>query len=78
MDNQLKFHNLSSTATGKVSRLLELISKCFINLTLLTFSCLYNTIVRSILEYGNVVWGPNYKLEKDLVEKVQRKVTTVS
>ena len=28
MDNQLKFHDLSSTATGKASRLLELI-KCF-------------------------------------------------
>ena len=62
-------------ATGKARRLLGLISKCFINLTPLTFSCLYNTIVRPILEYGNVVWGPNYKLDEDLVEKVQRKAT---
>ena len=73
IDNQLKFHDHSSMAAGKARRLLGLISKCFINLTPLTFSCLYNTIVRPILEYGNVVWGPNYKLDEDLVEKVQRK-----
>ena len=30
---------------------------------------------RLILEYGNVAWGPNYKLDEDLVEKVQRKAT---
>ena len=62
-------------AAGKARKLLELISKCFINLTPLTFSCLYKTIVRPILEYGNIVWGPNYKLDEDLVEKVQRKAT---
>ena len=62
-------------AAGKARKLLKLISKCFINLTPLTFSCLYKTIVRPILEYGNVVWGPNYKLDEDLVEKVQRKAT---
>ena len=70
IDNQLKFHDHSSTATAKARRLLELISKCFINLTPLTFSCLYNTNVRPTFEYGNVVLGPNYKLDKDLVEKV--------
>ena len=62
-------------AAGRARRLLGLISKCFINLTPLTFSCLYSTIVRPILEYGNVVWGHNYKLDEDLVEKVQRKAT---
>ena len=75
IDNQLKFHDHSSMAAGKARRLLGLMSKCFINLTPLNFSCLYNTIVRPILEYGNVVWGPNYKLDEDLVEKVQRKAT---
>ena len=76
IDNQLKFHDHSSMAAGKARRLLGLISKCFINLTPLTFSCLYNTIVRPILEYGNIAcMGPNYKLDEDLVEKVQRKAT---
>ena len=58
IDNQLKFHDHSSMAAGKARRPLGLISNCFINLTPLIFSCLYNTIVRPILEYGNVVWDP--------------------
>ena len=41
---------------AKAKTLLGLINKCFINLTPLTFSCLYNTIVRPILEYENIVW----------------------
>ena len=41
IDNQLKFHDHSSIATAKARRLLGLICNCFINLTPLTFSCLY-------------------------------------
>jgi len=70
IDNQLKFHNHSSTAISKARRLLGLISKSFINLSPQTFSHLYKAIVRPCLEYGNTIWGPNYKANEDLIEKV--------
>jgi len=40
IDNQLKFQNHSSTAISKARRILELISKSFINLSPQTFSSL--------------------------------------
>ena len=36
---------------------------------------LYKAAVRPFLEYGNVIWGPTYKIDEDLIEKVQRKAT---
>ena len=60
---------------GKARRLLGLINKFFINLSPLTFPHLYKAIVRPCLEYGNIIWGPTYKVDEDLIEKVQRKAT---
>ena len=34
-----------------------------------------NLIVRPILEYGNLVWGPYYKTDIQKLEKIQRKAT---
>ena len=55
IDNHLKSHGHLSTAIGQVRRLLELISKSFINLSPLTFPCLYKAIVRLCLEYRNII-----------------------
>ena len=69
IDNQLKFHQHSSTAISKATRrLLGLISKSFINLSPLTFLHLYKVIVRPYLEYGNIIWRRNYKVDEDSVE----------
>ena len=32
-------------------------------------------MVRPILEYGNVVWGPTYETDKKRIEKVQKRAT---
>jgi len=39
------------------------------------FTNLYKTYIRPVLEYGNVVWGPQFVLEQHHVEKVQRRPT---
>jgi len=40
-----------------------------------SFLSLYKTLVRPILEYGNLVWGPNYKGDICKLEKIQQKAT---
>ena len=38
-------------------------------------TCLFNTLVRPILEYNNPIWGPHYILDNRKVEKIQRRAT---
>ena len=33
---------------------------------------LYKSLVRPILEYGNIVWGPQFILDQQSVERIQR------
>ena len=36
---------------------------------------LFSTLVRPILEYNDIIWGPHYIVDKRKVEKVQRRAT---
>ena len=36
---------------------------------------LYRSMVRAILEYGNVIWGPHYLLDQKKVETIQQRAT---
>lgn len=38
-----------------------------------TLKILYNAYVRSILEFGSVVWNPQYIVHQDRIERVQKK-----
>ena len=57
---------------NKANRLLGLIKQTFLSLSEDSFLSLYKTLLRPILEYGNLVWGPNYEGD---IEKVQQKTT---
>ena len=46
-DNQLNFHNHSSTAVGKARRLLGLVSQSFINLSPLTSSVVFTKLLKT-------------------------------
>ena len=40
-----------------------------------TFILLYKSYIPTVLEYGNVIWGPQYILDQEQIEKVQRRAT---
>ncbi len=41
------------------------------HLDMVTIPLLYMSMVRPHLEYGNLIWGPHYKLDQQTVEIVQ-------
>ena len=75
VDNGLKFQ--TAAAVKKANCSLGLIKKSFALLDNKTLPLLYKSLVRPHLEYGNVVWGPFYKEDEKLVEKVQKRATKV-
>lgn len=42
-----------------------------------THVVLYNTYIRSILEYGSAIWNPYYHIYTNIIENVQRKFTRI-
>ena len=36
---------------------------------------LYKSMVRPMLEYGNIIWGPHYLMDQRKVETIQRRAT---
>ena len=75
IDSQLKFHKHTAAVVKKANMKLGLIKKSFASLDETTLPILYTSLVRSHLEYGNVIWGPHYKGDSVAVEKVQRRAT---
>jgi len=38
---------------------------------------LYTTLVRPIIEYNNVLWGPTHILDNQKLERIQHKATRI-
>ena len=55
--------------------MLWLVNRSFVNLSTDMLPILYKSLVRPLLEYGNLIWGPFYILDQRLVENVQRRAT---
>ena len=73
MDCYLKFHKHTNLTVTKAN--LGLIRK--------TFNCrepdmitkLFKSLIRPILEYGNLIWGPHYVADQQAIEGVQWRAT---
>ena len=82
IDANLKFHSHANSCVLKANRILSVIAKSFINLNSDMLPVLYKSLVRPVLEYGNLIWGPFYTHDQIQIEKVQKRasrlVTTVS
>ena len=35
------------------------------------------SLVRSVIEYGNIIWGPYYVMDQQAIEKVQHRATKI-
>ena len=75
VDDQLKFTQQVQQAVSNTNRLLGVIRRTYQYLDTTTFLHLYKGLVRPTLEYGVVVWSPQYQHDIDAVETVQRRPT---
>ena len=75
IDDTLKFHVHTAAAAKKGNQMLDVIKKAYCTCDALTIPILYKAMVRPLLEYGNVIWGPHYKMDMRSIESVQRRAT---
>ena len=74
-DSNLNFDKHISNVTKKANQMLGLIKRTFTYLDKDMFLKLYKALVRSHLEYGNVIWSPYLKRQSIQVERIQRRAT---
>lgn len=73
--SNLKFNQHLSLAANKANRITGLIRRTFSYLDQNTFICLYKSLIRSHVDYGDSVWFPVLKKDIRLIENVQRRAT---
>ena len=74
-DNDLKFQTHISNICKKANLTLGIIRRSFTFLDEQTFTLLYSTLVRPVLEYAQCVWSPWLKKHIIQLENVQRRAT---
>ena len=70
VDDELKFHMHTATATKKAKQILGIIKKSYQTRDTVTISTLYKAMVRPHLEYANSIWEPFYKGDTKKAEVV--------
>ena len=75
IDNKLKFNKHVSNKVNKANTVLGVIRRSFKHLDPPTFTTLFKSLVRPILEYANPVWSPHLKKDILAIENVQRRAT---
>ena len=75
VDDKLIFQQHVDQCTAKANRTVGIIRRSFNHLSEQTFTLLFKSLVRPILEYGNIVWQPMSKGLCSQVEDVQRRAT---
>ncbi|KAK2717297.1 hypothetical protein QYM36_006170 [Artemia franciscana] len=73
IDSQLKFHGKTKKIVAKATQLVGLVRQRFKHLDKHALTKLYKGLVTPTIEYRNIIWGSNYKIDSSELEKVQRK-----
>ena len=77
VQDNLKFDQHISITVNRANRLVGLIKRAFSYLDEETLLVLYKTLIRPILDYGNLIWFPTLKKDIRAIENVQRRVTKI-
>jgi len=64
-------------AASKANEILGLIRRSSVHLDIPLMTYLYTSMVWSHLEFENLIWQPLFKKDRDLLEKVQHRATTL-
>ena len=75
IDNDLSFSKHITLAVKKANQLVGMIRRTFTFLDKVTFTKLFTSMVRPVLEYGNCVWSPSLQYHIKDIENVQRRAT---
>ena len=75
IDDQLRFHHHTAAVLKKCKSIVAVITRSFICPNRKIITMLHKALIRPTMEYGNNVWGPSFKGDKDALEKIQRRVT---
>jgi len=73
--HDLKSRRQCEAASGKANRALFTLKRTINMRNKHVGTLLYRSMVRPILEYCSIVWGPTTKKDRDTLEKVQRRAT---
>ena len=75
--SNLSFDEHINRTVNKVNRIVGLIKRKFSFLNKEVFLTLYKALVRSHLDYGNLIYFPTTKKNKQIIENVQRRSTRI-
>jgi hypothetical protein len=75
IDNRLKFDSHINAIINKGNKTMGIIRRTFQSLDANIFKPLFTTLVRPILEYGQILWNPHLKGDIRALEGVQRRAT---
>ena len=64
IDNKLTFHKQCSSAITKANKLLGIIRRSFEYINVDMMLCLYKSLIRPVIEYGIIIWGPHYVIDQ--------------
>jgi ribonuclease P/MRP protein subunit RPP40 len=73
--NDLKSAGNCQAAYNKANRVLGMIKRFITNKTQDIMLPLYKSLVRPLVEYCTPAWSPHYNKDKELLEKIQRRIT---
>jgi len=74
-NSSLKFDEHINLTVNKVNKIIGLIKRTFKFMDKSLFLTLYKSLVRSHLDYGNLIYYPITKKNKQLIENTQRRAT---
>ena len=75
VDPDLSFEKHIEEVVKKANKLVGMLSRVIVNKDKEIMVPLFKSLVRPVLEYGNVVWSPKLKKHVELIENVQRRFT---